>query len=149
MFLKINICLADQKELDNHLARTCKELELSDYVHLLSLVSESLSNAELLRRHLLHLVHLAALLLREHPSRTFPLVWPPPKSTLKFPNPVDSLVHIQKFATGCIHIFSEKDQFVKGPIVLRLEVLEMVAQHCSDQVCMVMLAFTDLSLIDL
>jgi hypothetical protein len=74
VFRKINICLADQKELDNHLAKVCKELELSDYVHLQSLVSESLSNAELLGRHLLHIVHLAALLLREHPSRTFSFV---------------------------------------------------------------------------
>ena len=74
MFLKINACLADQKELDNHLARACKELELSDYVYMQSLVSESLSNAELLRHHLLHLVHLAALLLREHPSRMFSFV---------------------------------------------------------------------------
>ncbi|KIM48444.1 hypothetical protein M413DRAFT_440178 [Hebeloma cylindrosporum] len=104
---------ASQKELDDHLARACKGLELSDYIHLQSLVSESLSNVEVLRRHLLHLVHLAALLLREHPSH--------------------SLVHIQKFATRCIHIFSEKDHFVRGPIMLRLEVLEMVAQHCSYQ----------------
>jgi len=74
MFQKINICLADQKELDNHLAKLCKELELSDYVHLQSLVSESLSNVELLGRHRLHLVHLAALLLCEHPSRTFSFV---------------------------------------------------------------------------
>ena len=72
--LKVDIRLQGQKELDNHLARACKGLDISDYVHLQSLVSESLSNVKLLQRHLLHLVHLAALLLREHPSSTFSLV---------------------------------------------------------------------------
>ncbi|KAF8971581.1 Urb2/Npa2 family-domain-containing protein, partial [Flammula alnicola] len=106
--------LSALKQLDLLLGKTCRKLPLEDYVHLLSLVSDSLSDLKRMPpSQLLHLVHLAALLLHEHPSH--------------------SLMHIQKFATSCINVFTEHCVFVDGPLKLRLQVLEMVAQHCSDQ----------------
>lgn len=60
----------DREQMDRYLGRTCKKLALEDYVHLLATVSESLSDIEHIPSHqLLHLVHLAALFLHEHPSR--------------------------------------------------------------------------------
>jgi hypothetical protein len=60
----------DREQMDRYLGRTCRKLALGDYVHLLTTVSQSLSDIEHIPSHqLLHLVHLAALLLHEHPSR--------------------------------------------------------------------------------
>lgn len=56
--------------MDAHLGKACKKVTLEDYTHLLSFVSESLEDLKHIPAgRLLHLVRLAALLLREHPSR--------------------------------------------------------------------------------
>ncbi|KAF8168340.1 Urb2/Npa2 family-domain-containing protein [Crassisporium funariophilum] len=103
-----------QTQLALYLGRSCKVMSLSDFVYLSSLVSDSLADYEhLSTSQVVHLVHLAALLLREHPSHT--------------------LKHVQKFATCCINVFSGNDIFIHGPPQLRLQVLELVAQHCSNQ----------------
>ncbi len=58
--------------MDAHLGRTCKKLALEGYVHLLSLVAESLADSKhVLPNRLSHIVRLATLLLHEHPSRQF------------------------------------------------------------------------------
>lgn len=44
------------------------------------------------------------------------------------------MVHIQKFATRSINKFAGHDIFVHGPLQLRLQVLDLLTQHCSDQV---------------
>ncbi|KAF5312634.1 hypothetical protein D9619_003319 [Psilocybe cf. subviscida] len=110
------------KELDQHnhhalnlyLGKACRKFTPDDYGYMLSLLTDSLSDvAHLPPGQLLHLVHLFGLLLRDHPSH--------------------SLQHIQKTTTVAISIFTEQEIFVTGHIELRLEVLEVVAQHCSEQ----------------
>ena len=120
--------------MDAHLGRTCKKLALEDYVHLLSLVAESLADPKHVPpSRLSHIVRLAALLLHEHPSRQFSRFNNKCRNAfLTFM--IDSLVHVQKFATSCINIFTEYPVFVGGPVVLRLQVLDTIVQHCSDQV---------------
>ncbi|KDR84752.1 hypothetical protein GALMADRAFT_217814 [Galerina marginata CBS 339.88] len=103
-----------RKDLDLQLSRFCRTLVSSDYSHTLSLISDSLSDiGHLAPDHLLHLVHLASLALRDHPTH--------------------SLIHVQKFTTHCINIFNGHSVFVQGPMELRLQVLELVSQQCSDQ----------------
>lgn len=53
---------------------------------------------------------------------------------LTFLCPLDTLVYIQKFATRSINEFAGRDIFVHGPLSLRLQVLDLLAKHCSDQV---------------
>ncbi|KAJ3508060.1 hypothetical protein NLJ89_g5963 [Agrocybe chaxingu] len=102
------------KRMDAYLAKICRKIALPDYTHLLSTVSDSLSTANVNpASQLRHLVQLASLLVREHPSH--------------------SLVHTQKFMTKCIAIYTGCSVFVEGPQNLRLQVLDMLAQHCSDQ----------------
>ncbi len=46
----------------------------------------------------------------------------------------DSFAHIQKFMSECLGIFNDHPLvFVTGDLRLRVQVLEMVAQYCSDQ----------------
>ena len=59
-----------RKQLDAHFGRSCKGMSLTDFTYLLSLVSDTLSDLRCLSTsQLIYLVHLSALLLREHPSR--------------------------------------------------------------------------------
>ncbi|CAA7264694.1 unnamed protein product [Cyclocybe aegerita] len=100
--------------MGTYLAKICRKIVLSDYIRLLSTVSDFLSTPNANPDgQLRHLVQLASLLVREHPSY--------------------SLVHTQKFMTKCIGIFTGHSVFVEGPQTLRLQVLDMVAQHCADQ----------------
>lgn len=46
----------------------------------------------------------------------------------------DSLVHIQKFMSQCLGVFNANTVYVERNTELRLQVLDMVAQYCSDQV---------------
>uniref|UniRef100_A0A8H7Y6I5 Nucleolar 27S pre-rRNA processing Urb2/Npa2 C-terminal domain-containing protein n=1 Tax=Psilocybe cubensis TaxID=181762 RepID=A0A8H7Y6I5_PSICU len=105
----------DRNTIDSYLAKHSRMMEISDYLHTLSLIADSLaSDVQLLSsNHLLHLVHLASIMLHDHPTH--------------------ALVYIQKFTTRCINIFNENPIFVKGPIDLRLQVLELISQHCSGQ----------------
>ncbi|KAF8895057.1 Urb2/Npa2 family-domain-containing protein [Gymnopilus junonius] len=109
-----SLSAAGRKIMDAHLARACRKLAVPDYVHALSFISDSLSNTEHLTcGRLQHLVDLATLVLREHPTH--------------------SLVHVQKFTTSCLSVFDSRPIFVQGPRDLRLKVLDMVSMHCSDQ----------------
>lgn len=126
------------KQMDAHLAKECRKLPLEDYTHLLTLVSESLADlTHMPPDRLLQMVHLAALLLHEHPSRESLQVEDIHILTILS---IDSLVHVQKFATSCINTFTEYPTFVDGPVELRLQVLDMIAQHCTDQVCVTCLS---------
>jgi hypothetical protein len=122
-----------RKQLDAYFGRSCRGMALTDFTYLLSLVSDTLSELKgLSTSQLICLVHLSALLLREHPSRRIRVV-----ISFYFTNslcPLDTLVHIQKFATRSINGFAGHDIFVHGPLQLRLQVLDLLAQHCSDQV---------------
>ncbi|KAF9480438.1 hypothetical protein BDN70DRAFT_931712 [Pholiota conissans] len=103
-----------RNQMDQYLGRMCKRLAIEDYVHMLATVSESLAALEHIpSNQLLHLVHLAALLLHEHPSHSLP--------------------HIQKFATRIINIFTDHPIFVEGPVVLRLQALHAISQYCTSQ----------------
>jgi len=46
----------------------------------------------------------------------------------------DSLVHIQKFMSQCLGVFNANTFYVERDAELRLRVLDMVTQYCSDQV---------------
>ena len=41
---------------------------------------------------------------------------------------------IQKFMATCLGLFNDNPVYVEGDATLRLQVLEMVGQYCSDQV---------------
>ncbi|KAF9560209.1 hypothetical protein CPC08DRAFT_690317 [Agrocybe pediades] len=106
--------LTSRQILDSHLTKSCRKLIIEDYVYLTTFVADSLScHNELSSQHLLHLVHLASLVLHEHPTH--------------------SLVHVQKFTTRCLNIFNNDPIFVQGPVELREEVLKLLSKHCSDQ----------------
>ncbi|KAF9014945.1 Urb2/Npa2 family-domain-containing protein [Cyathus striatus] len=100
------------KELDARLSRTSQRLLPEEFGYLLRLVSESL-RANAAGSQLQHLVHLAKILLRNHPQ--------------------NSLKHIQTFAMQCLGAFVNNPLFTAGPVLLRLEVLDFVAQHCSER----------------
>ena len=125
-----------QKQLDIHFGRSCRGMSLSDFTYLLSLVSDTLSELTCLSTsQLICLVHLSAVLLREHPSRKTCMVICLFCCSANFSLCLlVTLAHIQKFATRCINGFSGYDIFVHGPLQLRLQVLDLLARHCSDQV---------------
>ncbi|KAJ7107656.1 Urb2/Npa2 family-domain-containing protein [Mycena crocata] len=102
-----------QVQLDQLLSQTCSALSVTEFCHVLSLARECLSDVANSTPDVCNLVHLAALLLSEHPS-----------STLK---------PTQKFLTSCLNIFSGRSDFTSGPLLLRLQVLRLVRQQCSDR----------------
>ncbi|KAF9535580.1 Urb2/Npa2 family-domain-containing protein [Crepidotus variabilis] len=114
IFLSEGIPSEGVKELDIYLSTFGKQMNAADYDYLLSFIAQAVvaSSTEPSLHHR-HLVHLASLLLRNHPSH--------------------SLIHIQKFATKCLGIFVNSPGFVEGDAELRTEVLLMVVQYCSDQ----------------
>lgn len=124
-----------RKQLDVHFGRSCRRMSLTNFTYLLSLVSDTLSDPGCLSTlQLICLVHLSALLLREHPSRRTRMIILYLLLPLIFLCPLDTLAHIQKFVTRFINVFAGHDIFVHGPLQLRLQVLDLLAQHCSDQV---------------
>lgn len=125
------------KEMDGHLGGASKLMPVTDYVHLLSFVANSLSSVEHSSSgRTLSLIHLASLLLCNHPSRMgFSHLMYIIKNLLTQFVSADSFPHIQKFMSQCLGIFNDNPLvFVTGDSRLRLQVLEMVAQYCSDQV---------------
>ncbi|PPR01182.1 hypothetical protein CVT24_006058 [Panaeolus cyanescens] len=99
------------KPLDEELGKTIRKLVISDYVHLLDVVLESLSSRQSSSSaNCVHVVHLATVLLREHPSH--------------------SLAHIQKFVFACLSVFNSNDVFVNTSAQLRWEVLDLVSSYC-------------------
>ena len=66
--------VSDCKEMDLQISQLAKSHTQPDYVRLLTFVADS--TVEVKRQStslLLYLVHVAALLLRDHPSRSYPL----------------------------------------------------------------------------
>lgn len=51
----------------------------------------------------------------------------------------DSLVHIQKFMGQCLGVFNANTVYVEENAELRLQILDMVARYCSDQVYIIFL----------
>lgn len=102
-----------QQQSDKCIGKICKVLSPTDFSHVLGLVSNSLSAAESSPNVRAQLVHLATVLLRDHPQNT--------------------LKYTQAFATQCIHTFLSQTTFTSGPILLRQQVLDFIAQHCSDR----------------
>ncbi|KAJ7630714.1 Urb2/Npa2 family-domain-containing protein [Roridomyces roridus] len=101
-----------QTRLDRLLSQTCNLLSVAEFSHALDLTCECLSDTTHSAQDMPHLVHMAALLLFDHPT-----------STLKV---------TQKFLTNCLNIFAGRSQFTDGPLSLRLEVLRLLRQQCSD-----------------
>ncbi|KAJ7786075.1 Urb2/Npa2 family-domain-containing protein [Mycena metata] len=98
--------------LDQRLAQTCSTLPVSEFCHVLDITFECMSDASCPAHNMPHLVHLAALLLSEHPTGT--------------------LKHTQKFLTSCLNLFAGRSEFTNGPLLLRLEVLRLLRQQCAD-----------------
>ncbi|KAJ7492845.1 Urb2/Npa2 family-domain-containing protein [Mycena latifolia] len=101
-----------QTRLDQLLSQTCNTLSVTEFCHVMDLTCECLSDIAHSAQDMPHLVHMAALLLSEHPT-----------STLK---------HTQKFLTTCLSMFVGRAEFTSGPLPLRLEVLRLLRQQCSD-----------------
>ncbi|KAJ7139899.1 Urb2/Npa2 family-domain-containing protein [Mycena epipterygia] len=106
------IGLNGQTGLDQLLSQTCNTLSVTEFCYVLNLTYECLSDVTNSTRDIPHLVHMAALLLSEHPTRT--------------------LKHTQKFLTSCLNMFVGRSEFANGPLPLRLEVLRLLRQQCSD-----------------
>ncbi|KAJ7102157.1 Urb2/Npa2 family-domain-containing protein [Mycena belliarum] len=86
---------------------------LATYVSLTRLISQDgLSDTAQSADDMPHLIHMAALLLSEHPAGT--------------------LKHTQKFFTTCLNMFVGRDSFTLGPLPLRQEVLRLLRTQCSD-----------------
>ncbi|KAJ7293352.1 Urb2/Npa2 family-domain-containing protein [Mycena rebaudengoi] len=100
-------------QLDQLLSQTCAVLSATDFCHLLDLTSECLSDTKHPASDAPNLVHLAALLLSEHPAGT--------------------LNHTQKFLTTCMNLFVGHAELTMGSVDLRVEVLRLVRQQCSDR----------------
>ncbi|KAJ6509305.1 Urb2/Npa2 family-domain-containing protein [Mycena vitilis] len=98
--------------LDQLFSQTCNTLSSAEFGHVLELTRECLSDTAHASHHMPQLVHLAALLLLEHPTGT--------------------LKQTQNFLTGCLNLFTGHPEFTNGPLPLRLEVLGLLRQQCSD-----------------
>ncbi|KAJ6519597.1 Urb2/Npa2 family-domain-containing protein [Mycena sanguinolenta] len=98
--------------LDQLFSQMCNALPVSEFCHLLDLAHESLSDTAHSAQHMVHLVHAAALLLSEHPAGT--------------------LKHTQNFLTRCLNTFTGRAEFTNGSLPLRIEVLRLLRQQCSD-----------------
>ncbi|KAJ6574877.1 Urb2/Npa2 family-domain-containing protein [Mycena capillaripes] len=101
-----------QARLDQLLSQMCNALSATEFGHVLDLTCECLSDTAHSTHYMPHLVHLAALLLLEHPAGT--------------------LRHTQIFLTKCLNMFTDRIEFTNGPLPLRLEVLRLLRQQCSD-----------------
>ncbi|KAJ7706421.1 Urb2/Npa2 family-domain-containing protein [Mycena rosella] len=101
-----------QTRLDQLLSQTCNALSVTEFCYVMDLTCECLSDAAHSGQDMPHLVHIAALLLSEHPTNT--------------------LKHTQKFLTSCLNMFAARGEFTNGPLPLRLEVLRLLRQQCSD-----------------
>ncbi|KAJ7783538.1 Urb2/Npa2 family-domain-containing protein [Mycena maculata] len=101
-----------QNRFDQLLSQTCNTLSVTEFSYLLDLTSECLSDATHSAHDMSRLVHMATLLLSDHPT-----------STLKY---------TQKFLTSCLNMFAGRGEFTNGPLRLRLEVLRLLRQQCSE-----------------
>ncbi|KAF7339844.1 Urb2 domain-containing protein [Mycena venus] len=101
-----------QARLDQLFSQTCNALSASEFCHVVDLTRECLSDTAHPAHYMPYLVHLAALLLSEHPAGT--------------------LKHTQSFLTSCLNMFTDRSEFSNGLLPLRLEVLRLLRQQCSD-----------------
>ncbi|KAJ7655049.1 Urb2/Npa2 family-domain-containing protein [Mycena polygramma] len=108
----VEISGKSQTVLDQLFSQTCNTLSSAEFGHVLGLTRECLSDTAHASHHMPQLVHSAALLLLEHPTGT--------------------LKHTQNFLTGCLNLFTGHPEFTNGPLPLRLEVLRLLRQQCSD-----------------
>ncbi|KAF5377547.1 hypothetical protein D9615_005195 [Tricholomella constricta] len=95
-------------QVDEYLSKTCSTLSASEFAHILELSSESLNSHCSPEEHT-DLLQISAVLLRDHPQG------------------------IQPSLNYCINAFAGWHGLIDGPIELRLEVLNFVAQHCSER----------------
>jgi len=96
-----------------HVSNACRTFSVSDFSHILDLCLESLSSSQVSPLDLTCLVHLSTILLREAPQ--------------------GSLKVNQGFMTHCINRFANYSPFYQGCLALRLQVLDFIAQHCSER----------------
>ncbi|EAU93316.2 hypothetical protein CC1G_08629 [Coprinopsis cinerea okayama7 len=99
--------------VDDYMGRASRLLSPESYGHVLELIGEGLSKASISQDALEDLIHLASVFLREHPQNTLKLT--------------------QSFVTTCINAFNGNEVYVDGPVELRLQVLSLLNQHCSER----------------
>jgi hypothetical protein len=118
--------------MDDHFSKACGALSPSDFSHSLDFIYESLASNQTSTQEFTPLIQLTMILLRDHP---------PSMSLNNFVFccvelniSIDTLKHIQGFATRCVAVFADRNIYTDGPLPLRIQALEFVARHCSDRV---------------
>ncbi|KAF8624871.1 hypothetical protein AX15_005748 [Amanita polypyramis BW_CC] len=102
-----------QERLDGYMSRACRNISVSNYAHMLDLVSEVLSNHRACSPGgLMQIVYLATRLLKDYPQNTFK--------------------YLQVFATRCINTFAGR-VFVDGSPELHIRVLDYIVQLSSER----------------
>ncbi|KAF8078378.1 Urb2/Npa2 family-domain-containing protein [Lyophyllum atratum] len=103
---------SDRQQVDRCLSRTYSNLSVSEFSYLVDLLSEALkSNSSPVER--THILRIAVVLLRDHPQGT--------------------LKQMQSFSTQTLHVFAGWHGLIDGPVELRLQTLEFIAQLCTEQ----------------
>ncbi|RDB29584.1 hypothetical protein Hypma_015277 [Hypsizygus marmoreus] len=109
-----SLSLTGCQQVDGHLSKTCKDLSVSEFTHVLEVISESLENTtsqspEVCTR----LVQLSAVLMREHPQ--------------------GALKPMQNFSSQLINVFAGWNWLIDGPVELRVQTLGFLVQHCAER----------------
>jgi hypothetical protein len=102
---------------------------MTEFSHVLDLTYECFCD---IVPYMHHLVHLAALLLSEHPTGAHDTT--ASSLTSADVSPLGTLKHTQNFFTSCLNTFTGRAEFTNGPLPLRLEVLRLLRRQCSDSV---------------
>ncbi|KAF9456144.1 Urb2/Npa2 family-domain-containing protein [Collybia nuda] len=102
-----------RKRLDNNLLKACQALSPPQFSHILHLVREGLNTLSTSEDRLAHLIELSNLLLHNYPQ--------------------GALKYTQVYAASCLSTFIRQNCFTEGSVWLRVQVLEFVAQRCSDR----------------
>lgn len=100
------------KQMDAKLGQTVKKSSAEDFERFLSFVVGLFEDEE---SRLVHLVHLALVLVRHH-------------------HPSHSIGAVRKFMTRCLGLFNDRVVYVADS-TLRMGVLELVEHYCTHQVC--------------
>ncbi|KAG6911773.1 hypothetical protein DXG01_000019 [Tephrocybe rancida] len=101
-----------RQQAEGFLSKTCSKLSASEFSQLLDLITDDLkrNNSHVAR---IRLLQVSTNLLRNHPSGT--------------------LKQMQMFSSRYIQTFLGWRDLFDGPIELRLQTLEFVAHHCTEQ----------------
>ncbi|KAF5337392.1 hypothetical protein D9611_003253 [Ephemerocybe angulata] len=102
-----------QTEQDDFISKACRQLSPASFEHVLSLLEEAISKDSNASTMATDLVHLASVLLRDHPPNTLRIM--------------------QAFFTSCLDIFTNHEEFTAGAVELRIQTLDIVVQHCSER----------------